>query len=65
MRALYVVEHRPTSRLVKNSNRLVLTSPLVSTHLDRIVSVVDRKTAKALGVTIPPALLLRVDRAIE
>jgi len=34
-------------------------------QLDQFHFVVNRKTARALGVTIPPAVLARVDEVVD
>jgi len=40
-------------------------SELAIEQVDRLHFVINLKTAKALGLTIPPSLLLRADQVIE
>jgi putative tryptophan/tyrosine transport system substrate-binding protein len=65
----YGVNYREVGRLSAKHVQRVLTgtSPkdLPIENTDRLELIINLKTAKALGLTIPPSLLLRADQIIE
>ena len=67
--ASYGVDYYENGRLAaKHVQRILLgasPSELAIEQVDRLHFVINLKTAKALGLTIPPSLLLRADQVIE
>ena len=67
--ASYGVSYYDVGRLAaKHIHRVVLGADPASLpveRLDKLHFVINLKTARALGLTIPPALLLRADQVIE
>jgi ABC-type uncharacterized transport system substrate-binding protein len=67
--AAYGVNYYENGRLAAKLIQRVLLgtkpSELAVEHVDRLHFVINLKTAKALGLTIPPSLLLRADQVIE
>lgn len=56
---------RQTAAYVDRILKGASPSALAVEHPTRFMLVVNQKTARALGVTIPPAVLLRADQVIE
>jgi putative tryptophan/tyrosine transport system substrate-binding protein len=67
--AAYGVNYYENGRLAAKQVQRVLLgvnpSELAVEHVDRLHFVINLKTARTLGLTIPPSLLLRADQVIE
>ena len=57
--------HRRTAVFIDRILRGAKPADLPIEQATRFILVIDLKTAKALGLTIPPSLLLRADQVIE